>query len=1094
MRGEPPASAFLSADALRPAARRKRRLGVIDLAAAQRLFVTEAVLAVLAAALFSVLPRDLPAGYRALLVAMLLAFAGGALLALRVSARHAGLMVGLLSLLAMLLVGAVLALVGWAAAAAAIGFYGLITLMSAAVGSHRFTASVAGLAVLITGAIAWLALDGGATSAADRDTILLRLVLQWLTIAAGLAWGWLLAQMLSGHVAAADEREQRFRRLLALAADAYWEIDAEYRLVALSLHNDRDGPEIQGRAVDDEALGHVPWALPQVIIDAETLDALQADLDARAVFRNVPLRWVTTEGELLHFAVSGEPRIDSRGVFSGYWGVARDISNDVSARAALAATEGRYQDLFEHIPTPLLLHRLGRIVDANPAAQSLFGHDEGMAGIDLLSLYEGGDSRERARRRVEELESLPLGRALAVSDFRLRGRGGRRIAVRATGVRVDAEGGPATLSIYVDDTERRNAEDAVRRSETMLSHLVATSPDVITLTELASGRYAMVNRTFERLTGYASAEVVGRTATELGIWHRPAQRDELIDRIRRDGTVQDLPVELAAKDGHLVAMLVSGARFMMDRHEYLVVNARDVTDAEQQRLEREAILDTASIGIAFTRDRNFVLANPCFERMYGWPEGSLSGQPGRVVWSSDEDYARVGALVGPPLARGEVVEFEHAAQRRDGSTFVARTTANAIDPKRPAEGGTVWIIEDVTGQREAEAQLARARDEAQAANRAKSAFLANTSHELRTPLNGMIGLARLARDPATDTARRSMYLEQIGESAESLAAIISDILDLSRIESGKLVLESAPFDLGALLRSLHVGYSLLASPPRLKLQIELGPNVEATVRGDALRLRQIVSNFLGNALKFTERGEVRLVVRRLDPLLLRFEVHDTGPGIDLGTQARLFRPFTQADESTTRRFGGSGLGLSICRELATLMGGAVGVHSSPGQGSCFWAELPLPQQAAELAVETPPRPAVHGARVLLVEDNAVNMMIAAAMLEQWGVVVEQAADGQQAIDAVAAATDAGRPFDAVLMDVHMPQMSGYEATRRLRERYGLDALPIIALTAAALVSERDEALAAGMNDFLTKPIDADRLRRTLSRWAGWRAALRQPAP
>jgi PAS domain S-box-containing protein len=1092
MRGESPASAFLSADALRPPPRR-RQFRAIDLASAQRLFVTEAVLAVLAAALFSVLPRDLPAGHRALLVAMLLAFAGGALLALRVSARQAGFMVGLLSLLAMLLVGALLAVVG-GGAAAAIGFYGLIALMSAAVGSHRFTACVAGLAVLISGASAWLALQGGAPSAADRDTVLLGLALQWLTIAAGLAWGWLLAQMLHGHVAAADEREQRFRRLLALAADAYWEIDAEYRLVALSLHDGRDGPDNQGRAVDDEALGHVPWALPQVIFDAETLDALQADLDARAVFRNVPLRWVTTEGEILHFCVSGEPRIDSRGVFSGYWGVARDVSDDVSARAALAATEGRYQDLFEHIPTPLLLHRQGRIVDANPAAQALFGHDEGMAGIDLLSLYEGGDSRERARRRVEELENFPLGRALAVSDFRLRGRGGRRIAVRGTGVRVDAEGGPATLSIYIDDTERRNAEDAVRRSETMLSHLVATSPDVITLTELASGRYAMVNRTFERLTGYASAEVVGRTSAELGVWFRPAQRDEFVALIQRDGAVQDLPVEFLAKDGHVVAMLVSGARFMMDRREYLVINARDVTDAEQQRLEREAILDTASIGIAFTRDRYFVLANPCFERMYGWPEGSLSGQPGRVVWASDEDYARVGALVGPPLARGEVVEFEHAAQRRDGSTFVARTTANAIDPKRPAEGGTVWIIEDVTGQREAEAQLARARDEAEAANRAKSAFLANTSHELRTPLNGMIGLARLARDPDIDPVRRGIYLEQIGESAESLAAIISDILDLSRIESGKLVLESAPFDLGALLRSLHVGYSLLASPPRLKLQIELGPNVETTVRGDALRLRQIVSNFLGNALKFTERGEVRLVVRRLDPQLLRFEVHDTGPGIDLATQARLFRPFTQADESTTRRFGGSGLGLSICRELATLMGGSVGVHSSPGQGSCFWAELPLPQQAAEPAVEAPARPAVHGARVLLVEDNAVNMMIAAAMLEQWGVTVEQACDGQQAIDAVAAATAAGRPFDAVLMDVHMPQMSGFEATRRLRERYGQDALPIIALTAAALVSERDEALAAGMNDFLTKPIDTDRLRQTLSRWAGWRAALRQPSP
>ncbi|HEY6133742.1 MAG TPA: ATP-binding protein, partial [Rubrivivax sp.] len=702
----------------------------------------------------------------------------------------------------------------------------------------------------------------------------------------------------------------------------------------------------------------------------------------------------------------------------------------------------------------------------------------------------GGDSRERARRRVEDLEKLAIGQALPVSDFRLRGPAGRRIAVRGTGVRVEAEGGPATLAIYVDDTERRAAEDAVRRSETMLSHLVATSPDVITLTDLATGRYAMVNQTFERLTGFSAAEVVGHTAVELGVWSRAEQRAEFTALVHRDGSVKDLPVEFATKSGRRVAMLCSGARFMMDRREYLVINARDVSATERERLEREAILDTASIGIGFTRENQFVLANPCLERMLRWPEGTLSGQPGRVVWGSDEDYAKVGASLGPPLARGEVVTIEWPLRRRDGTSFLARVTANAIDPRRPTEGGTVWIIEDVTGQRQAEAALARARDDAEAANRAKSAFLANTSHELRTPLNGMIGLARLAREPALDEERRRHYLDQIGDSAQSLAAIISDILDLSKIESGKLALEAAPFDIGVLLRTLHVGYTMLADAHGLALGLEVEPGVATYVRGDALRVRQILSNFLTNALKFTERGGVRLVARRLDAESLRFEVHDTGPGIDHATQGRLFKPFTQADESTTRRFGGTGLGLSICRELAELMGGSVGVDSVPGSGSCFWAVLPLPPAEAPAQVDTATLPEVRGSRVLMVEDNPVNMLIAVAMLEQWGVTVEQAHDGQQAVAAVARATADGRPFDAVLMDVQMPHMSGYEATRVLRRQHGADALPIIALTAAALVTERDEALAAGMNDFLTKPIDPDRLRATLSRWVSWRAALR----
>jgi CheY-like chemotaxis protein len=261
---------------------------------------------------------------------------------------------------------------------------------------------------------------------------------------------------------------------------------------------------------------------------------------------------------------------------------------------------------------------------------------------------------------------------------------------------------------------------------------------------------------------------------------------------------------------------------------------------------------------------------------------------------------------------------------------------------------------------------------------------------------------------------------------------------------------------------------------------------DITVLGDALRLRQILGNFLANALKFTAEGGVRMVALRAAPGRWRFEVHDTGPGIEADTQARLFQPFTQADESTTRRYGGTGLGLSICRELAELMGGAVGVTSHIGQGSCFWCELPLPQAAAMaplLPTQTlDPAVALRGRRVLVVEDNAVNMLICVALLEQWAVVVSQARDGAEAIDMVEQAARNGLPFAAVLMDVQMPGMGGHEATRRLRERHAAQDLPVIALTAAALVSEREAALAAGMDDFLTKPIDADRLYETLTRW------------
>ena len=245
-----------------------------------------------------------------------------------------------------------------------------------------------------------------------------------------------------------------------------------------------------------------------------------------------------------------------------------------------------------------------------------------------------------------------------------------------------------------------------------------------------------------------------------------------------------------------------------------------------------------------------------------------------------------------------------------------------------------------------------------------------------------------------------------------------------------------------------------------------------------------LANTITNAVKFTSEGSVRIVAEPGRTGGVRLAVVDTGAGVDAQLQRLLFQPFSQGDSSTTRRFGGTGLGLSICRQLAQLMGGQVGVESKPSEGSIFWAELPLAPAilpGESLASETSECEQLHDGRILLVEDNPVNMMIAAATLAQWGIDVAEARDGRMAVEAVQEAARRGRPFDLVLMDVQMPVMSDHEAAIELRKAWGPGALPIIALTAAALVSERDLALAAGMNDFLTKPIDAPKLRRTLAR-------------
>jgi PAS domain S-box-containing protein len=1048
-------------------------------------FGMAAAVAALSALLIATLPLGLPEDRRVWVAAALAAMAVLALPGLRARRDQVNRAMSALLVGATLVIAVTSVLGGWGLAAPGLAFFGLFVCMQTVAGRRHqgwWLAGLSALAVLaVDAASRWWPQAGG-----NQPDDGLRLAANLMLIACGLASGLMLAKVQSRFIGAADEREQRFRGLLAIAADAYWEIDASHRLVAVS--NPRDPLRSLGL---DDGIGMLPWDLPQFECEPERLDRLQADLESRVPFRDVPVRWHRSGSEPNWIMLSGEPRFDTRGVFQGYWGVARDVTGEIAARQALNATETRYQELFARIPTPLVLQRHGRIVDANPAGVSLFGQPDlaALRGTDLLAGYESGDSRERERRRLETLDALPVGEALPVADFSLRLADGRRVSVRSTGVRVDADGGPATLSIYVDDTERRAAEEAVRRSETMLSHLVATSPDVITLTDLSTGRYVMVNQTFERVTGYSMAEVVGRTSIELGVWNEPQDRARFIQQLREHGSATDMPTRFRGKTGQSVLMRVSGARFAMDRRDYLVINARDITETERARLEREAILESAQIGIAVTQDRRFTLANPCFEQLFGWPRGALIGQPGQVVWASAEAYAALGDRIGPALARGEAVELEGLSRRKDGSTFVSRVIGKPVDPRYPQQGGTLWIVEDITERRQVELALAAARDEAEAASRAKSAFLANTSHELRTPLNGILNLAQLARAGDIDEERRRRYLDQLAESSLTLAAIISDILDLSKIEAGKLGLESTCFDLGELLAGLQRAYAMLTADRELQLTIDVDPQALGMVSGDPLRVRQIVGNFLGNAVKFTPAGEVRLQACRLPGSdRVRFEVHDTGPGIDAETCARLFQPFTQADQSTTRRFGGTGLGLSICRELATLMHGEVGVTSTLGMGSLFWAELPLPPAAAAGAQfdgpAAAPEPAadLRGARVLMVEDNPVNMMIAVAMLQRWGVQVEQTDDGAKAVDAVNRAADEGRPFDAVLMDVQMPVMSGHEATRVLRHSAAGQAVPIIALTAAAMVSEREQALDAGMDDFLTKPVDSEKLRITLTKW------------
>ncbi len=1046
-------------------------------------FGTTAVAALASACLMALEPPGLAPMLRIALVGSTGLFSALCGLMVRFSARPRFPMnaaLGAVAVVAMLLTG----LASWALneglRSPTLGFCGLIVCVVGAVTGVRYGLALGAFAAIQMAVIGWAETRGWIIGPTAPTPLSLALPYQWLMVASGAVGGSLISRVLDHYLHAAAERERRFRGLLQIAADWYWEQDRKFQFTYVS--------EARADVSDGARAGRTsrtPWQISDMGLDDAQLDAHRADLEAHRPFRGLLARRRNGSGQWRSISMSGEPKFDANGAFSGYWGVARDVTEEVLAQRSVAASETRYRELFTRSPSPLFLHRRGMVFDANEAAARLFGfaNAAAMNGLDLLTLLPVGAARDRVVERMHHLDAMPLGEGLPVADFQLRAVDGRPLSVQATAVRIDTISGPANLSIVFDITARKAVEGALRRSEAMLSHLFATSPDCITLTEMATGRYAMVNAAFTRLTEYSADEVVGRTALGIGLWHDTGTRDRLLATLERDGKVVDMPAEFVTRSGKRISTLVSAGRFVMDQRDYLVLNTRDVTESERTRLQHAAILERASIGIAFTRDDRFVQANPYFERMFGWDPGALAGQPGAIVWPSADDYREIGELAAPLLSAGRPFEIERRMRRSDGSGFWCRLLAQVVDRTEPARSGTIWIAEDVTERRRLDEALAAARDAAEAASRAKSAFLGNTSHEIRTPLNGLLGLTRLAMQEGVPEARRQQYLAQILDSAQGLAGIMSDILDVSKIEAGKLALDDTPFDLREALEAVHHAYESLAEVKGLALLLAIDERLPVNVRGDPVRVRQILSNFITNALKFTERGHVRIEATRGASGGVRLAVSDTGPGVPPETQARLFTPFSQGDSSTTRRFGGTGLGLSICRQLAQLMGGNVGMESTPGHGSTFWAELPLPGTAPASrlsSTEAGDLVKLSGARVLMAEDNPVNMMIVVAMLEHWGVQVAQAEDGRAAVDAVHAAAREGRPFDIVVMDVQMPIMGGHEAARELRRHYDAAALPILALTAAALVSERDEALDAGMNGFLTKPIDANKLRHTLA--------------
>jgi PAS domain S-box-containing protein len=523
-------------------------------------------------------------------------------------------------------------------------------------------------------------------------------------------------------------------------------------------------------------------------------------------------------------------------------------------------------------------------------------------------------------------------------------------------------------------------------------------------------------------------------------------------------------------------------------HEQLELQVEARTD-ELRRVSEDyrRVFENAHdpIFIFAPEDERILNANRRACEIYGFSRQQLVGMS---LADISENVSRGQAQVAQTLREGVYHNFESVQFRQDGSRMFVEINASAIEYEgRPA---ILSINRDVTERRRLE-ELRLAKEAAERADLAKTEFLANMSHEIRTPLAGVIGLADLLLKSGLE-GRQQDYATLVQSASESLLRLIDDILDFSKIEAGKLVLERAPFEPRALMCEVCDLLRFRAQEKGIALEVAVVEAVPAWVAGDAARLRQVLLNLIGNAIKFTAAGRVGLEVTAGEPEDARvtFRVRDTGIGIAPEARDHIFSPFSQADSSTSRRFGGTGLGLAISRRIVEQMGGEIGFESTPGEGSLFWFRIPLEATAAPAAaVVCPagqPAPDRRPRRILVAEDHPINQLVAVRQLEGFGYEVTAVSNGLEALAVLEESA-----YDLVLLDCQMPEMDGYETARRLRSRtVGSPGprLPIVALTAHALKEDLQRCLDAGMDDYVTKPFHPDTLRRTVESWLSGRSA------
>ncbi|WP_415714302.1 ATP-binding protein [Maridesulfovibrio sp.] len=539
-----------------------------------------------------------------------------------------------------------------------------------------------------------------------------------------------------------------------------------------------------------------------------------------------------------------------------------------------------------------------------------------------------------------------------------------------------------------------------------------------------------------------------------------------------DKNTEELIVELRKKDkriAELEARLYGSDQHLEERFHKLIDHVEMVSVQ------------------GYDRDRKVVFWNMASEKLYGYSRQEALGRQLEDLIIPEHMREGVISHINDWHEKGiRIPAGELELKRKDGST-VPVYSAHVMQDNPDGSKYMYCIDVDLTEIKKAHHQLIKAKEQAESANRAKSEFLANMSHEIRTPLNGILGMLQLLKSTPLNIEQQE-YIDLAVMGAKRLTNLLSDILDLSRVEAGKLSMEAAPFDLPELMRSIVDLYRPVIRQKNLAMNLVIHPETQIQLKGDGARLQQVLTNILGNAMKFTDSGKIDIETYPLpitDPekVKILFSVSDTGSGIPDSKMDELFAPFTQCSEGLNRPHQGAGLGLTICRQLVQLMGGNIAIESELNKGTTVYLCIPFerpPQACAWEQKETMPQPTTQKFKVLLVEDEAISRLSAARQMELAGCEVVTAENGQQALEKISA-----EPFDLIMMDIQMPVMDGLSATAAIRNGDAGEIAqdtPIIAMTAYAMKGDRDKFLAAGMDDYLSKPIENKDLLKLLDKY------------